>query len=304
MKKLLSFILAAAMLLGFVGCKGKNSEKLKVFFKDRVENSLNEETRVMKTNDKTTTEDRAKFLIAQIIQGPLNEKNRALISKKAQLLSFAINDGVATVNMSKEFSSADGVNALLLRLSFVNTLCALDGINGIVIQVDGKPIVSDATGKEVGVMSPDDIALDTDDKPSSAKSRIVLYFPKKGGEKLVRETREVELQNALSIEKTVISELLKGPTDSDCTNAVPTETKLLGIETKDNVCFVNFSNEFVTKTSPGSLSTTLALYSVVNSLCDLPGVKAVQILVNGENGVEFGNYVLDIPYEADLSITE
>ena len=116
MKKLLSFILAAAMLLSFVGCKGKNSEKLKVFFKDRVENSLNEETRVMKTNDKTTTEDRAKFLIAQLIQGPQDEKNRALISKKAQLLSFAINDGVATVNMSKEFSNADGVNALLLRL--------------------------------------------------------------------------------------------------------------------------------------------------------------------------------------------
>lgn len=304
MKKVISIVLAAALLLGFGGCGGKNSEKLKVFFKSGIENSLNEETRIMKTDKKTTTEDRAKFLISQLIQGPQDEKNRALLSKKTQLLSIAINGGVATVNMSKEFSKADGVNALLLRLSFVNTLCALDGIDGIVIQVDGKPIVSDATGKEVGVMNAEDIAFDTDDKPSSTKSHIVLYFPKKGGEKLVRETREVELQKALSIERTVISELLKGPEDSSCTNAVPSETKLMSIETVDNVCFVNFSTEFVSKTSPGSLSTTLALYSVVNSLCELPGVKAVQILVNGENNVEFGNYVLDIPYEADLSITE
>ena len=257
----------------------------------------------MKVNEKTTDLDRAKFLISRLIEGPQDEKNMPLIKNKTKLLAIAVNDGVATVNMSKEFSEAEGVDALLLRLSFVNTLCALEEINGIVIQVEGKPLKSDSTGKEIGVLSADNIAFDTSETPA-AKTDIVLYFPSKDGEKLVRETREVELQNTLSLEKTVISELLKGPTGDTCTNAVPAETKLLGIETKDNVCFVNFSSEFISKTSPGSLATTLTLYSVVNSLCELKSVNSVSLLVNGENGVEFGNYVLDIPYEKDESIIE
>ena len=46
----------------------------------------------------------------------------------------------------------------------------------------------------------------------------------------------------------------------------------------------------------------MTLYAIVNSLCELENVKSVQILVNGENGVEFGNYVLDIPYEKNESV--
>ena len=232
----------------------------------------------------------------------MNESNVPLLSPETKLVGIAVEGKVATVNFSEHYNETKGTDALLLRLSLVNTLCAIDGIDGIVIQVNGKPVVSEATGKEFGVLSAENMALDTDDNSISRTKTVTLYFPSKDGENLEKEKRSVEVQNALSLEKTVINELLKGPKKENLSKALAEDVKLLGIETKDNVCFVNFSSEFVTKTPSGSLSTTLALYSVVNTLCELESVKSVQILINGETGVEFGNFVFDIPYKKNATL--
>ncbi len=302
MKKTLAFILSVIMILTFMaGCGGKKTS-VKVYFKDAVENKLNHETRIAKFDNLADGSEIARFAIAQLIKGPENENNKSVFPKKTKLFSVDINGGVATLDFSKYYDEATGVDALLLRTAIVNTVCGIDGIDGVVINVEGKPIVSEITGDEFGVLSLENIAYDTNDVENAEKTEITLYFPKKNGGNLVRETRRVELQNALSLEKTIISELIKGPEKKGSTKALPAETKLLGIETKNDVCFVNFSSEFISKTEPGSLNTTLTLYSVVNSLCELENVKSVQILINGENGIEFGNFVLDIPYEKNNEI--
>lgn len=301
MKKVISVLLIVVLSATlFFGC---NREKtyVNVYFKDKMSNNLNAEKRMIKNDDETIS-DIAKFAISEIIEGPQNEANEALLPKEAKLLKFSLNDGVATVNMSSHFAQKDGTQALLLRLSLVNTLCEIKGIDGIVIQVEGKPIISETTGKEIGVLSLGDIALNTVETNVMEKKTLRLYFPDKEGGKLKVEKRSVEIQNALSLEKTVVSELIKGPSKDSLSVSIPAGTKLLGIETKDNVCFVNFSSEFVSKTNSGSLATTMTLYSVVNSLCALDGVSSVQVLINGENGVEMGNFVLDIPYEENKAI--
>ncbi len=292
MKKIISLLLViTALTVAFSGC-GKEKTEIKVYFKDSVSNELSEETRLVEAGKNPTATELAKISIDKLIEGPQNEKNTAVIDAEAKLLSLTVSDGVATVNMSKHFLQKTGAGAIILRFAFINTLCSIDGIDGIVIQVDGTPIVSETSGKEFGVLSISDIALNTVDNTT-----IDLYFPDKSGEKLILERRTVNVQQTLSLEKTIISELIKGTSDENLNPAVPIGTKLLNIETKDNVCYVNFSEEFCTKTSSGSTATTLTLYSVVNSLCSLENVSSVQILVNGETGVEFGNFVLDIPYE-------
>ena len=237
-------------------------------------------------------------------KGPQNEKNERLLPKGTKLLSIAIKNEVATLNFSKQYSKSKGVDALLLRFSVVNTLCGIEGIKGVVIQVEGTPEISETTGKEIGVLTLSDIALDVNDAELGRKETIVLYFPAKSGDHLKAERRRVEVQNTLSAEKTVINELMKGPKSEECKGSVPEATRLLGIETKDNVCFVNFSSDFISRSGTSSLETSLTLFSVVNSLCEIENVKSVQILINGETGLEFGNYVLDIPYEANEDITK
>ncbi len=304
MKKVLSLIITIALATALISACGKSNKMVSVYFKDATENKLNEEKRAIPEKDKKDAKEIAKFAVAQMIAGPQSEGNKALFPENTKLLSIAINGGVATLDFSKSYNEAHNVSALLLRLSIVNTLCGINGIDGVVINVEGKPIVSESTGKEFGVLSLENIAFETNDVQNGEKTTVSLYFPQKNGDKLVRENRSIKLQSALSLEKAVIGELIKGPEKDGCTRALPTDVKLIGIETKNNVCFVNFSSEFVSKTPSSSLTTTLSLYSVVNSLCELEGVESVQILVNGENGVEFGNFVLDIPYEKNDGIVK
>ena len=295
MKKALLFLIVLAITLSvFSGCS-KDTETISLYFKDVNSNALNEETRNMDA-DKKTAEEKAKFAVAELIKGPVKENSSPVISDKATLLKLDVKEGVATVNLSKHYSEKKGTEELLLRNALVKTLCSIDGIDAIVIQVEGSPIL-DADNKEIGRLSLNDYT----DPHTKEVTVIKLYFPGKGGEKLESETRKVEVQNALSLERTVVNELINGPSDEDLSPSVPAGTKLIKIENNDGVCTVNFSKEFTGSTSGSTLETTLRLYSVVNSLCALDNVESVQILINGEVNAEMGDIVFDTTYDEEMS---
>lgn len=301
MKRFTAIIVAAVLVCMAAGCRKSETEEVRVYFCDKQRTALAEETRRVKST--LEAKDKVKAALVYMTEGPHSEKNAPVISKEAKILSVNISEKVATVDFSKEYSEKNGTDALLLRFAAVSTVCSVSGVDGVVITVEGQPLKSESTGKEIGVMTLSDIAMETNEQDLQKKV-ITLYFPSENGDCLIRETRSVATQNTLSAEKTIVNELMKGPTDDKCVRSLPEEVRLLNIETKDGVCYVNFSGEFVTKIAPSTNQTTLALYSVVNSICNLENINGVSILVNGENGVEFGNFVLDIPYEANMDIVK
>lgn len=294
-KAVLFFAMLTLIVSVFSGCSSKTAETVSLYFKDANSNSLNEELRSMNTK-KTTIEEKARFAVTELIKGPLKETNKPVISDKATLLKLDIKGGVATVNLSKHYSEKTGTEELLLRNALVKTLCSISGIDAIVIQVEGSPIM-DADNKEIGRLSINDYT----DPHTKEETAIRLYFPNSDKDMLESETRKVEVQNALSLERTVVNELIAGPSKDDLSPSVPAGTKLIKIENNDGVCTVNFSKEFTGSTSGSTLETTLRLYSVVNSLCELDDVESVQILINGEVNAEMGDIVFDTTYYADLS---
>ena len=298
MKKFMSLLLIIILSMIVLSACNPDGIKIRVFFKNSTKNELREEIRTVKAEKDASARTIARLAINELIKGPESEGTQGVISKSAKLISLAVNGNVATVNISKHYLQKKGVDELILRFAIVNTLCDIKGIDGVVIQVEGNNLVSETTGKEIGVLRMDgNIVFAPEDKLA-----VTLYFPDKGFEHLKGEVRRIDVQNALSLEKIVVDELLKGPQNKELSGSVPQGTKLLSVEVKDKVCFVNFSKEFASVS--GSAATTMALYSVVNSLCTLRNIESVQILVNGEAGVEFGNFVLDIPYEANFSLVE
>lgn len=298
MKKFMSLLLVIILSLAVFSACNSDGIKIKVFFKHSAKNELREETRTVEAEKDASARTIARLAVNELIKGPKAEGSKSVISKSAKLISLAVNENVATVNMSKHYLEKKGVDELILRFAIVNTLCDIKGIDGVVIQVEGNNLVSETTGKEIGVLRMDDnIVFAPEDKLA-----VTLYFPDKSFEHLSGEVRRIDVQNALSLEKIVVDELFKGPQNKELSASVPQGTKLLSIEVKDKVCFVNVTKEFVAVS--GSSATTMALYSVVNSLCTLKNIESVQILINGEAGVEFGNFVLDIPYEANYSLVK
>ena len=84
----------------------------------------------------------------------------------------------------------------------------------------------------------------------------------------------------VSLEQIVIESLLTGPLREGFVATMPEGTQLNKISVKDGVAYVDFNDAF--NGQAGDLRSELTLYSVVNSLCSLPTISRVQILINGE----------------------
>lgn len=111
---------------------------------------------------------------------------------------------------------------------------------------------------------------------------LTVYFGDDNAEFLEKEIRRVQLSPGQSQLAAVVQELIRGPQEPGHAKTIPEGTKLLGLEVKDGVAWVNFSREIQTKHWGGSAGEILTTFSVVNSLTEFKEVKAVQFQVEGQ----------------------
>jgi germination protein M len=122
---------------------------------------------------------------------------------------------------------------------------------------------------------------DTGTEQAVTKLKLTLYFSDNEASYLVPEVREVEVRGKRTAEA-VINELIKGPQNPNLSRTIPQETKLRTIKVESGVVYVDFSKEFQTKHCGGSAGEAMTLYSITNSLAELPGVQKVQFLLEGK----------------------
>lgn len=297
MKRFISLMLVIVMCISLTACFGanKNEVEINVYFKNSKSGELIAET--IKYTGSQNTVDMANFAMKKLIEGPNDKKNERILPTNLTFKEVVVKEEMAMVDFSKAFTRFSGPTELMARFSVVQTLCDIPGITAVLITVEGKPLVSNSTGNEVGVISKKDIVLQVN--PADTTD-VKLYFATSNARSLKAEQRKVITLDTISIEKTIVNELIKGPSSHELISTIPSGTKLLNIETKDGVCYVNLSEEFVTKFSGGS--GVLNVYSIVNSLCGTESVTSVQILIEGEKGAEFGGFVFDEPLEANMDL--
>lgn len=120
--------------------------------------------------------------------------------------------------------------------------------------------------------------------------KIVLYFKGNEAMKLEKEYRNVSMKRiAENMAKTVVEELLKGPTNEELHSLIPFDTKLLNIESQENTVILDLSNEFIEK-QEGESNALLAIYSIVNSLTEITEIEQVKFLINGKEMERFKDY--------------
>ena len=136
---------------------------------------------------------------------------------------------------------------------------------------------------------------------SSVVTNLTLYFSDIEGTGLVKETREVHYSTNISMEKLVLEQLIEGPKKTGSVATVPSGTKLISVSTVDGVCYVNLSDGF--KNQNTVIAEDVLLYSIVNSLTELPGVAKVQLSINGDTKGSV-RYVYDLSkmYERNFDI--
>ena len=144
-----------------------------------------------------------------------------------------------------------------------------------------------------------------DEEFFSGSVAVNLYFANSAGTALKRERRELTLGLTDSLSYAMVEALIRGPEQADLLPTIPVGTKINDIFIKDGACYLDLSQEFQKNYIGGETMEQLTIFSLVNSLCGLPGINRVQILIDGRR-VE--TYKFSVPlnsfFDRDLTLVE
>ena len=197
------------------------------------------------------------------------------------------------------YGEMDNVAEVLCRAAVVRTLTQIKGVDCISLYVGDSPLI-DANGAPVGLMTAESFVENPGEQINAIlSSEITLYFANKDGTKLVPEVQEVHYSSNISMEKLIMEHLLKGPENKELRSAVPQGTKLVSVSVLDGVCFVNLDEGFLDQNY--EISEPIVIYSIVDSLVELPNINKVQIAVNGDSDKVYRDkYDLSVMYDRNL----
>jgi germination protein M len=147
------------------------------------------------------------------------------------------------------------------------------------------------------------------DAITSDKNRreVVLFFQTRDSEYLGPERRKIFLTpSPVDQAKQIVVELINGPNRRDLLPTVPKETRLRGLYLdRAGTAYVDLSVEVAARHPGGTSEEIATLFSLVNSLTyNLPEIKRVHILVEGEERDTLVHLDLRRDYRQDLSIVD
>ncbi len=189
---------------------------------------------------------------------------------------------------------------VLIRAAIVKTMCQFTEINYVSFFVNDKEL--SIKGRTIGMMNSDSFLDDIN--LTEGTMTLALYFPLNGTQLLKEEAREVVFNTMYTDEQLVIEELMKGSqlNSTICSSGIPDNTRLLSVVTKDMVCYVNFSKEFLEQKS--GITPQQTVYSIVNSLCRIPGISSVTLMVEGRDIDHYGSFGVNNQITINYNIVE
>lgn len=113
---------------------------------------------------------------------------------------------------------------------------------------------------------------------SGPLTQVVLYFADAAGE-LQAETRHIVKVEGIA--RATIAELINGPQSQTLSPTLPGGVELKDIDISGGICTVDFSAELKDHLGSGSSAEELAVWSIVDTLCQFDTVNSVKILVEG-----------------------
>lgn len=139
------------------------------------------------------------------------------------------------------------------------------------------------------------------------RREIVLFFQESESEYLGPERRKIFLTNSLTDQaKQIVIELINGPQNPDLLPTLPRETQVRGLYLdRSGTAYVDLSGEVESLHPGGTAEEIGTIFSLVNSLTyNLPDIRRVHLLVEGEERETLKHLDLRRDYRQDLSIVD
>lgn len=303
-KKKILLVSLLCLVMAFTACGKKEEQEqtkaVSVYYLNREDTKLISEEYVLESEEVV---EKLKELLKMLRMQPDNLECKATIPDTLELVECKINENQITVNFTESYLKMEAAKEILTRAAIVRTLTQIPEIEYVTFQINGQALL-DSKGEVIGTMTAD-LFIDNAGKEINTyeKAKLKLYFANEAGDKLIAVNRTKAYNSNISLDKLVVEELISGPTNEESYPTINPATKIISVTTKDGICYVNLSEEFLTPTT--KTSTDVTIYSITNSLVELPNVNKVQILINGETTHTFRDkFPLSTVFEHNLELVE
>ena len=302
MRKWLWILLLAIPLL-MAGCRKQqqvDESGYRIWYINQDETCLKYENKELQSKNE---EGLLREMMEVMRETPTDDELKPVIPEDVELLDFDFEHNQLYLDFSPEYKKMPKVYEVLCRAAIVRTLGQIDGVEYVDFQVNGEPL-TDLEGKEIGLMNEDQFIENAGEEINAYKTAdLTLYFANKSGDKLVGQRVAMEYNSNISLEKLIVEQLIAGPPFEGAYPTIPSETKLLNISIKDNICYVNLDEGFLG--TGYNVIESIPVYSIVNSLIENTDAQKVQISINGESNRMFRESInFDTIFEKNEGLIE
>lgn len=212
--------------------------------------------------------------------------------------------GRIEVSFNVAYSSVDAEALLFFKTCVVKTLLQLAPVNSVTMTLTDLANADPDTATVSENFDQDSFTLSFGgEKGYKQTGTIILYFANTNGDALKEYRKKIEISNTTSLDRLVVESLIEGPEREGYQATVPSNTTIRNISVKDGICYVDLSDEFYN--TDNTLKNDIVVYSIVNSLVELPTVSKVQFLRNGEKQQYFRETMeFDGLFERNLDLIE
>lgn len=202
------------------------------------------------------------------------------------------------------YDSVTAENLLFFKACVVKSVLNIEGVSSVTLYLTDLASSDLDTATVSESFDNDSFNLVFDDENGyTQQGTITVYFANPDGTILKEYRKVVEISNNTSLPRLVVETLINGPDSEEYRETIPPDTKIQKISVKDGICYVDLSDEFYD--SNNTLSNDIIIYSIVNSLVELPNVTKVQFLKNGEKQALFReSFPFDGIFERNLDLIE
>ncbi|MFZ5942793.1 MAG: GerMN domain-containing protein [Bacillota bacterium] len=294
MKRLLTFFLIILFIIGIAGCSTKEGGDV-ISPVDIVEREIEQMPEYMQSHLEELRNSENYFAF-NLDDGILLFASRGLKNTGGYTISFAqagIQGGKLYVQVITTDPKPDENVTQALTYPYALSKAAGNNLPDKVVFIEGEDFKN--VLKEITVT----------EMPEPEESVITLYFGTQDGY-LRKEPRAITGLPTAERGKEILEEVIKGSQSMDDTlNVLPQGTKVLNykFEKDTGLAVVDLSDHV--HAVAGSMGETLAVYSIVNTLTELPGIEKVMILVEGKEVESLSGHVyLGEPLKRDLELLE
>lgn len=299
MKRNISVILAVVLAcLTLLGCGGKQTVS-----KYHIEYLNKERTTIVEMPYEpgdTSVDGMIKEFLAMLSSDPDTVECKKTIPNDVEVTDWSLDGALLSIYFDSDYNNMNTVEEVLCRAAVVRTMTQIDGVDCVTFYVDDEPL-KDARGTIIGSMNQESFIENPGEQINSIQNTtLTLYFANEEGDGLVKEVREdVYYSGNISLEKLIMEQLLEGPEQDGMKSALPEGTKLLTVSVVDGVCYVSLDDNF--RNQDYKINEAIVIYSIVDSLTELPTINKVQISVKGDtSGVYRDHFELSQMYDRNL----